>query len=251
MTAAIQLIGVRVTAGATTILDCIDLTVPAGQTVAVLGPSGSGKSTLLRAVLGLEVPRAGAVHVQGRLVSDAARVLVPTEERELAVVFQDLALWPHLTAAENLAFGLEARGVPREERGRRIGAMLERVQLADKAGRHPGQLSGGERQRIAIARALVMDPVAILFDEPLANLDARLKRELLGEFRALIKERTLSAIYVTHDLREALALADRVVVIEDGRITQEDSRSGILKRPASDFVRQLVGDLASRGEDTL
>lgn len=242
MTSAIALSGVGVAVGGRTILDRIDLTVPAGETVAVLGPSGSGKSTLLRVVLGLEAPRAGEVRVHDQLVARSGATLVPVEERRLAMVFQDLALWPHLTVAENLAFGLDANRVPPGEQRRRIDAMLERVHLTDKSTRFPGQLSGGERQRVAIARALVMDPIAVLLDEPLANLDARLKRDLLDEFRTLIRERGVAAIYVTHDLREAVALADRVVVLEDGRLVQQGTPTDVIRAPATEFVRQLIGE---------
>jgi ABC-type Fe3+/spermidine/putrescine transport system ATPase subunit len=163
------------------------------------------------------------------------------------VVFQDLALWPHLSVAGNLAFGLESKGATRREREARIRSILERVGLAGKEHSHPGQLSGGERQRVAIARALVLDPRAVLLDEPLSNLDVGLKRELLSIFRDLLKERGTTALYVTHDLREAAALGDRIAVMEQGRIVQEGTLESLRANPASSFVHALLDDFSCAG----
>jgi ABC-type sugar transport system ATPase subunit len=219
------------------------LSVENGQVLALLGPSGCGKTTVLRLVLGLAVPAAGIVRLGGTIVSEGRRLRVPPEERGLSVVFQDLALWPHLTVRGNLDFGLAARGVPLPERESRITAILERLALADKASRYPGELSGGERQRVAIARALVLDPQAVLLDEPLSNLDVALKRGFLSLFRNLFQERHCTAIYVTHDLREAASLGDQIAVMESGRITQVGTFSELREQPASAFVKGLVGDL--------
>jgi len=158
-------------------------------------------------------------------------------------VFQDLALWPHLTVRGNLNFGLAARGISRREADSRITSLLERLGLADKGSRYPGRLSGGERQRVAIARALVLEPQAVLLDEPLANLDATLKRELLSLFHSLFQERVSTAIYVTHDLREAASLGDRIAVMEAGAIVQFGTLDDLQQKPASPFVRGLVKDL--------
>jgi ABC-type Fe3+/spermidine/putrescine transport system ATPase subunit len=161
----------------------------------------------------------------------------------LAVVFQDLALWPHLTVFGNLAFGLRAMHLSRSEQEQRIGDLLTRVGLAGRERSYPGELSGGERQRVAIARALVLDPAAVLLDEPLSNLDVSLKKELLNTFRQLFKERRSTVVYVTHNLREAAALGNRIVVIEGGRVVQEGNVEEMRSRPASPFVRELIEDL--------
>ncbi len=221
----------------------LTLEVRPGEILALLGPSGSGKSSLVRLVLGLIAPARGAVRLYGEAVSREGRILMPPEERRLAVVFQDLALWPHLTVRGNLEFGLKARGLPAAERNERIVRMLERLGLQGKERRFPGELSGGERQRVAIARALVLEPRAVLLDEPLASLDASLKREMLLVFRELLKERRLTALYVTHDLREAACLGDRIAVLEHGRLVQTGSLEHLREAPGSEFVKALAGDL--------
>jgi ABC-type Fe3+/spermidine/putrescine transport system ATPase subunit len=243
MKPAISLEGIHFNYDGRAVLSDLHLSVENGQVLALLGPSGCGKTTVLRLVLGFAAPASGAVRLGDTLASDGGRLLVPPEERGLSVVFQDLALWPHLTVRGNLSFGLAARGVPRRERESRMAAILERVGLADKASRHPGELSGGERQRVAIARALVLEPSAVLLDEPLANLDATLKRELLWLFRSLFQERCSTAIYVTHDLREAASIGDRIAVLESGRIVQVGTVSELREKPASAFVHGLVEDL--------
>jgi ABC-type Fe3+/spermidine/putrescine transport system ATPase subunit len=247
MSVALSLQDVSLGYGPNTILDGLSLTIPSGEMAALLGPSGGGKTSVLRLLLGLVAPGTGSVLLDGEAVSVAGRVVVPPEERGLAIVFQDLALWPHLTVRGNLAFVLASCGVPRAQHEERIREMLGRVGLAGKEERHPGDLSGGERQRVAIARALVVEPRAILLDEPLANLDAGLKRELLAVFRDLIKERSLTALHVTHDIREAAALGGSIAVLEGGRIVQKEALAELRDHPASAFIREVLEDLRPAG----
>lgn len=243
MTSAIALEDVHFRYRDRAVLTGVSLSVAAGEVVGLVGPSGCGKSTLIRLLLGFELPAAGAISVSGVVVSRPDKLVVPPEQRSLAVVFQDLALWPHLTLHGNLAFGLAARGVGCAERDRRIERALSGVGLGDSARRRPGELSGGERQRLAIARALVLEPRAVLLDEPLSNLDVRLKRELLASFRDLFEQQRVAALYVTHDMREAAALSDRIAVLEQGRIVQQGPVESLRERPATEFVRALVDDL--------
>ncbi len=239
MTAAVTVEEVTVAFAGKGVLDRVTLVVGSGEILGVLGPSGSGKTTLLRVLLGLVAPNAGRVSLGGILASGGGRVVLAPERRDLGVVFQDLALWPHLTVAGNLAFGLASRGIPRSERSERVAAMLERVGLAGFGPRRPGELSGGERQRVAIARALVVEPRAVLFDEPLANLDPVRKAELLAVFRALLRDRKTPAVYVTHDLGEVAGLADRLTILEGGRIVQEGALHDLRTAPATPFVRAI------------
>jgi iron(III) transport system ATP-binding protein len=229
------------------VLRAASLAVEEAETLSLLGPSGSGKTSLLRLVLGFAAPLAGTVSLDGRVVSRDGRILVPPEERGLAVVFQDLALWPHLTVGANLGFGLAARGISRAQRASRIESMLQRVGLQGSERRFPGELSGGQRQRVAIARALVQEPRAVLLDEPLSNTDVDLRRELLGLFAELFRERKATVLHVTHDLREAAALGSRFAVLEAGRIVQDGSLDDLRRAPATSFVRALLDDFASAG----
>lgn len=240
MSAAIALESVSVALSGRSVLWDASLEVAPGEILGVLGPSGGGKTTLLRLVLGLLEPAAGEIRIDGVVASHPGRILLPPERRGLGVVFQDLALWPHLSVAGNLSFGLAARGIPRVERRARVGAMLERVGLAGFEARRPGDLSGGERQRVAIARALVVNPRAVLFDEPLANLDPVRRAELLRLFASLLRGQQTAALYVTHDVRELVGLADRVAILEEGRIVQEGSLEVLRKSPASDFIRFIL-----------
>jgi iron(III) transport system ATP-binding protein len=236
----IELTGITVVQGAARVLDDVSLAVLAGEIVVLSGPSGAGKTTLLRVLAGLAAPAAGTVRLRGRAVSADRRTIIAPEERNLAMVFQDLALWPHLTVQGNLAFALESRGIERDLRESRIHDALSHVGLADHLRRYPGELSGGERQRVAIARALVQEPQAVLFDEPLSNLDVVLKRELTELFRRLLRERRMPALYVTHDPREAAALADRVAILEGGRIVQVGTMAELAASPATAFVRAFA-----------
>ncbi len=243
MTTPISVDRVAFRRGAQDILSEVSLSIDTAEVVAILGPSGSGKSTLLRVVLGLVAPDRGLVRLDGGVVSADGRILRPPEERGLAVVFQDLALWPHLTVRGNLDFGLAAKHVPADDRNERISRVLQRVSLHGKQDRYPAALSGGERQRVAIARALVLEPRALLLDEPLSNLDVPLKRELLALLDAILHEQRMTSVYVTHDLREATRVADRVAVLEAGRISQAGTVDELLADPATEFVRALREDM--------
>jgi ABC-type Fe3+/spermidine/putrescine transport system ATPase subunit len=236
--------------GAQDILSDVSLSIDAAEVVGLLGPSGSGKSTLLRIVLGLAAPDRGLVRLDGEVVSADGRILRPPEERGLAIVFQDLALWPHLTVRGNLAFGLAAKHLPADEQNERIARVLQRVSLQGKENRHPADLSGGERQRVAIARALVLEPRAVLLDEPLSNLDVPLKRELLNLLKEILRERRVTTVFVTHDLREAMQLAERFAVLEAGRISQAGTLDELLANPATPFVRALREDVDRHRSDT-
>jgi len=218
------------------ILHEVTLSVDSQETLAIVGPSGSGKTTLLRAVLGFVIPTGGIVRIGRHLASADGKLLLPPEERHLAMVFQDLALWPHMTVREHLEFA--------SSDGTRIDALLRRVGLEGKAERRPAHLSGGERQRVALARALVGEPRALLLDEPLSNVDVALRAELIALLRELLAERRRPALLVTHDLREAGALADRVAVIEQGRLVQIGTIPEIQARPATRFVEALLADRA-------
>jgi ABC-type Fe3+/spermidine/putrescine transport system ATPase subunit len=243
MSHAIAVQNVTVARASVDVLHDVSLVLASGEVLALVGPSGSGKTTLLRTLTGFVAPTRGAVFLGGKLASREGRILVPPEARNLAMVFQDLALWPHLTVHGNLAFGLRARKVPRAERETLIEESLRRVGLLAKVGSYPSQLSGGERQRVAIARALVIRPLAVLLDEPLSNLDVGLKRELLDVFRALLRERQTTALYVTHDPREVESIGDRVMVLEGGRVVQEGTLEDLAAAPGSEFVCRLVEEL--------
>jgi ABC-type Fe3+/spermidine/putrescine transport system ATPase subunit len=243
MSAAIVLEGVGAALDGRAVLADVSLEIARGAILALLGPSASGKTTLVRLVLGLVTPERGAVRLGDRVVSRGGEILVPPEERQLAVVFQDLALWPHLTVEGNLAFGLAARGARRAQRQDRIAAMLRRVGLAGTERLHPGELSGGQRQCVAIARALVLEPSAVLLDEPLTSVDVDLRRELLALFRELFREPPTTVVYVTHDIREAASVGERFAVMEAGRIVQEGRLDDLRRAPATPFVQALIEDL--------
>jgi iron(III) transport system ATP-binding protein len=234
--------------GATPVLKGIDVALGQGQTLALLGPSGCGKTTLLRLVAGLLAPSKGSVSIAGQIVADAATgAFAPPEKRNLGMVFQDYALWPHMTVGGNVSFPLEMRGIGRAERERRTLQALEKVGLSAFAGRRPSDLSGGQQQRVAIARAIVAEPQLILFDEPLSNLDRELRENMVGELAELIATLGLTAIYVTHDHSEALTLADQVAVMRGGLIEQLATPDELVARPATpevaDFLR--LGGIAA------
>ena len=217
-------------------VDDLTLEVRKGEFVALLGPSGCGKTTVLRTVAGFVAPTAGSVSVRGADITHA-----PPHRRPTAMVFQNYALFPHLTVGENVGYGLRMRRVPPAERARRVAAGLERVQLPGLAERFPRQLSGGQQQRVALARALVIEPDVLLLDEPLSNLDAKLRSEMRGEIRDLVKQSGTTAIYVTHDQEEALSMADRVAVMNRGRVAQVGAPRDLYEQPADLFVANFLG----------
>ncbi|MDT0436546.1 ABC transporter ATP-binding protein [Streptomyces doudnae] len=214
----------------------IDLSVERGSMLAVLGPSGCGKSTTLRMIAGLIEPTAGRVLVDGRDITG-----IPVHRRDMGMVFQSYALFPHLDVARNVAFGLEMRKVSRAERDRRVAEALDLVRLGHLAGRRIAQLSGGQQQRVALARALVVRPTLLLLDEPLSNLDAQLRGEMRDEIRRIQRETGITAVFVTHDQHEALSMADRVAVLARGRLEQVGSPEDVYERPGSRFVARFVG----------
>jgi len=226
--------------GSTTALDRVDLTVTAGQFMVLLGPSGSGKTTLLRLVAGIDRATSGSITIGGRLVGDRERH-VPPERRGLAMVFQDYALWPQASVLANVAYALERLRLPHREARRRALAMLDRVGLARLANRRPPELSGGEQQRVALARSLVARPAVLLCDEPLSHLDADLRVRLRAEIAALARESDTSVLYITHDQAEAFALADRIGVLESGRLVQCDAPETVYHEPATPFVARFTG----------
>ncbi|MBC9178323.1 ATP-binding cassette domain-containing protein, partial [Roseomonas ludipueritiae] len=220
-------------------VDQVSLGLPRGALLALLGPSGCGKTTTLRMIAGLETPDAGRIMVGGRDVT-----ALPPHKRHMGVVFQSYALFPHMTAAGNVAFGLEMQGMPRAERARRAEAALELVGLSALATRKPRQLSGGQQQRVALARALAIEPDLLLLDEPLSALDAKLREGVRDEIRALQQRLGTTTVFVTHDQVEALAMADLVAVMNAGRVEQLAAPEEIFERPATRFVATFVGRAA-------
>jgi iron(III) transport system ATP-binding protein len=218
----------------------LDLAVEPGELVALLGPSGCGKTTTLRLVAGFLAPDGGEIRVGDRVLSSPA-VVVPPERRRMAMIFQSYALWPHMTVAQNVAYGLRFAGVPRPERERRVEAMLQVVQLAGYGARYPGELSGGQQQRVAVARALVVEPEILLLDEPLSNLDASLREEMRFEIRRLHEQFGITTLYVTHDQAEAMVISDRVAVLRDGRVVQAGAPQELFERPRTRFVAEFIG----------
>ena len=232
----VALRGVEKRFGDVTAVDAVDLEVRAGELLVLVGPSGCGKSTLLRLIAGLEEPTAGEVWIGGRAVNDVA-----PGDRDVAMVFQSYALYPHMTVARNLGFGLRMRGVGRDEVAERVGRAADVLGLGELLGRRPGQLSGGQQQRVALGRAMVRDPGVFLFDEPLSNLDAGLRLRTRDEIAALHRRLGTTMIFVTHDQVEALSLGQRVAVMDRGRIQQVGTPGEIYRWPANLFVAGFVG----------
>src|SRR5215216_2248902 len=225
-----------------------ELAVATGELVVLLGPNGAGKTTLLRALAGLVALERGRVVLDGAVLEDtAAGTWVPTERRPVGFVFQDYLLFPHLSALENVAFGLRARGLGRVEARRRAGAWLARVGLAEHAGSRPRALSGGQAQRVALARAMVAEPRLLLLDEPLAALDAATRTEVRRDLRRHLASFDGTRLLFTHDPLEAMALADRLIVLEGGRITQTGNPAQVSAQPRSRYVAELVGVNLYRG----
>src|SRR5690349_8226530 len=224
------------------ILKGVSLSVPAGEVVALLGPSGSGKTTLLRAIAGLETPHQGSIAIGDTVFFDAGRAIdLPAEKRGLGLVFQSYALWPHRTVFDNVAYGLKLRRVSAAETKSRVEKTLSQIGLGHLANRFPHQLSGGQQQRVAIARALVYEPPVILLDEPLSNLDAKLREEARAWLRTLIVTLGLSAIHVTHDQVEAMAIADKIVLLDAGVIAQEGTPTALYNEPSALFSAEFMG----------
>ncbi len=238
----------KVYAGTAKALDGVSLEVEPGTVLVLLGPSGSGKTTLLRCLAGIERLSSGCISIGGTVAAGGVMHL-PPERRNLSMVFQDYALWPHLVARENVAFALKRHGLPRGERRRLAGEMLERVGLGRLGDRYPSELSGGEQQRVALARALVGDTGLVLFDEPLSNLDADLRERMRIEISSLVRFAGATTVYITHDQSEAFALADIVGVLERGKLVQLAIPEEVYASPATPFVARftgLAGELAVR-----
>ena len=222
--------------GANTVLDSISLGVDKGEMVSLLGPSGCGKSTLLRAIAGLTPIDAGFVWMDGQNMTE-----VDVRKRQVGMVFQSYALFPNMTAAQNVAFGLAIQKRPQAEIDRRVGEMLALVGLTGKGEQRPVQLSGGQQQRVALARALIMNPKALLLDEPLSALDAQIRQSLRAQIREIQQTMHMTAIFVTHDQEEAMSISDRVFVMHEGTIAQEGTPESIYARPQSEFVARFIG----------
>ena len=217
-------------------VDDVTLTVAAGELFFLLGPSGCGKTTLLRMLAGFVEPTAGTIFFGARDVTHA-----PPEKRDAALVFQNYALWPHMTVEKNVGFGPQVRGVRRAERRQTVAEMLQTVRIAEKAAAKPMELSGGQQQRVALARALAAKPRCLLLDEPLSNLDASLRAAMRWEIRRIVKSAGTTGVYVTHDQAEALAIADRIALMRDGRIVQVGTGAHLYESPANRFVAEFLG----------
>jgi iron(III) transport system ATP-binding protein len=223
--------------GAVTALDRLDLAIEPGELFFLLGPSGCGKTTLLRSLAGFHVPDAGQIFFGHEDVTSLA-----PHRRNTGLMFQSYALWPHMTVAQNVAFGLEERKVPRPEVRRRVDEALASVHMAGFAERRPAELSGGQQQRVALARALVIRPRCLLLDEPLSNVDARLRLEMRAEIRRVCKEFKVTTVYVTHDQKEALAVSDRMAILDHGRVRQVGTPREVYRRPNSKQVANFIGE---------
>jgi multiple sugar transport system ATP-binding protein len=236
---ALSIRNVRKVFGKTTVLEDIDLEAESGQFIILVGASGCGKSTLLNMIAGLDVPTSGTIHIADRDVTN-----LPSKDRDIAMVFQSYALYPTMSVAGNIAFGLEMRKVPKRDRDKAIARVAKMLQIEHLLDRKPAQLSGGQRQRVAMGRALARDPKLFLFDEPLSNLDAKLRVEMRAEIKLLHQRTQTTTVYVTHDQVEAMTLGDRIAVMRGGRIEQFDAPEAIYNRPATRFVAEFIGSPA-------
>lgn len=222
--------------GALAAVNAASLAIEEGELFTLLGPSGCGKTTLLRLIAGFYAPDEGEIRFGERVVN-----AVPPHERGIGMVFQNYALWPHMTVGQNVAYGLKLRKLPSAEIAQRVAAVLEKVGLTGLDARYPGQLSGGQQQRVALARALVLNPHILLLDEPLSNLDAKIRVQVRAEIRKLQKELGITTIYVTHDQEEALTLSDRIAVFNQGRLSQVGPPKALYERPTTRFVADFIG----------
>ena len=248
--ASVQLSDISKSYGLQRVVDGIDLAVAHGELVCLLGPSGCGKTTTLRLIAGFVAPDAGTIRVGERVLSGPGTSL-PPERRNMSMIFQSYALWPHMTVAENVAYGLKLRRLPAAQIKAKTQAALALARLADFADRSPAELSGGQQQRVALARAMAVEPETLLLDEPLSNLDANLREEMRFEIRRLHDELRYTTIYVTHDQAEAMTAADRIVVMNRGRIEQIGTPQEVYEEPASEFVARFIGGTnILRGEMT-
>jgi iron(III) transport system ATP-binding protein len=239
--------------GATVAVDRVDLAIEPGELFFLLGPSGCGKTTLMRMIAGLIDPSEGTIRFGDRDVTH-----LPTSKRNTALVFQGYALWPHMTVSQNVAFGLDVRNVEADQKQKRVAEALRVVRMEALADRRPMQMSGGQQQRVALARALVVNPDVLLLDEPLSNLDAKLRLEMRTEIRRICTQTRITSVYVTHDQEEALSIADRIAVMRDGKVIQVGVPQEVYARPRSRFVADFLGKanfipavVAGREGDTL
>ena len=236
----LELRNVRKQYGTLPVVDDVSLQLQTGELVTLLGPSGCGKTTTLRMIAGFVDLSAGAILVDGKEISGARRT-VPPEHRGMSMIFQSYAIWPNMTVAENVGFGLNVRKLSASETRRRVAEILDVVKLGTLAHRYPAELSGGQQQRVALARAIVVRPEVLLLDEPLSNLDANLREEMAGEIRRLHDEFRFTTVYVTHDQSEAMTISDRIAVLNQGRLEQIDSPWNLYNRPRTPFVAGFIG----------
>ena len=238
--ASVELRGLTKRFGSLAVVDDVSLVIDHGKLVCLLGPSGCGKTTTLRLIAGFLEPSDGEIRVGDRLVSSRAKTL-PPENRSMSMIFQSYALWPHMTVADNITYGLRLRKFSRDVIARKLQAILSTTKLEPLAQRYPGELSGGQQQRVALARALIVEPQTLLLDEPLSNLDANLREEMRFEIRRLHDQYRYTTVYVTHDQSEAMTTADLIAVMNGGKIDQLGSPEDIYDRPRSEFVARFIG----------
>jgi iron(III) transport system ATP-binding protein len=238
--ASVELRGLSKRFGSLTVVDAVNLRIDHGQLVCLLGPSGCGKTTTLRLLAGFLEPSDGEISVGNRVVSSRAKT-VPPENRNMSMIFQSYALWPHMTVADNITYGLRLRKLDRDTIAKKLAAILATTKLEPLSQRYPGELSGGQQQRVALARALIVEPETLLLDEPLSNLDANLREEMRFEIRRLHDQYRYTTVYVTHDQSEAMTTADLIAVMNAGKIDQLGTPEDIYDRPQSEFVARFIG----------